>query len=110
MRRDQQGQVTAEMAVLYTFVIAGLVFMGVYLQRGVQGSTKSNADGIGSQYSTESKWNSFSAQDSHEAGTETKTGSCSQSQHDLDPAATPPASTCAAADAASGAFAPKAAP
>lgn len=91
MRRGQQGQVTAEMAVLYTFVIAGLVFMGVYLQRGVQGSAKSNADGIGTQFSTEGGWKSFSAQDSHEEAGKTKTGSCSQFAHAVDTTGAPPA-------------------
>ena len=81
MRRYEQGQVTAEMAVLYTFVIAGLVFMGVYLQRGTQGGLKSNADGIGTQFSTEGGWKSYSAQDSHEEAGVSKSVSCSQSHH-----------------------------
>ena len=81
MRRYEQGQVTAEMAVLYTFVIAGLVFMGVYLQRGTQGGMKSNADGIGTQFSTEGGWKSYSAQDSHEEAGVSKSVSCSQYNH-----------------------------
>ena len=111
MRRDQRGQVTVETAVLYTCVIAGLVYMGVYLQRGVQGSVRGNADGIGSQLSTESKWNSFSAQDTHETlGLPTKTGSCSQMLHNLDAAGSVAAAGCIAQDAAAAGFAAKKAP
>src|SRR3989338_4213275 len=84
MRRKIQGQVTAEVAVLFAFVIGGFVAVGFYLQRGVQGSTKANADSVGSQYSTTSAYSSYSASDSHEpVGTTVRSTSCSETQHDL---------------------------
>jgi len=64
MVRNQRGQVTAETAVLFTFVIAGFVFMGVYLQRAAQGGVKSNADSLGQQFSTTSGFASYSEQES----------------------------------------------
>jgi len=82
MRLNQRGQVTAEMAVLFAFVIAGFIAAGFYLQRGIQGSTKSNADSVGSQFSTASGYASYSASNTHEkTATPTKTTSCSQSKH-----------------------------
>jgi len=82
--------VTAELAVLFTFVIAGFVFMGFYLQRGVQGSTKANADSVGSQFSTTSGYASYVASDSHETtdGTVTST-SCSKTDHAIGTASAP---------------------
>jgi len=56
MMRNQRGQVTAELAVLFTFVIAGFIFMGFYLQRAAQGSTKANTDSIGTQFTVDSPW------------------------------------------------------
>src|SRR3989338_6254657 len=64
MKFNRRGQVTAEMAVLFTFVIAGFVFMGIYLQRAAQGGVKSNADSLGQQFSTQSQWASYSKQQS----------------------------------------------
>ena len=64
MMRNQRGQVTAETAVLFTFVIAGLVFMGTYLQRAASGGIKSNADSLGQQFSTTSGFASYSEQES----------------------------------------------
>ena len=48
---SRRGQVTVEAAILFTFVIAALVAMAIYLQRGAQGGVKSNADSLGSQFS-----------------------------------------------------------
>lgn len=56
----RRGQVTVEVAVLFAFVVAGLVAMAVYLQRGVQGSMKSNADGLGQQFSSADPWEAHS--------------------------------------------------
>ena len=64
MVRNQRGQMTAETAVLFTFVIAGFVFMGMYLQRAAQGGVKSNADSLGQQFSTTSGFASYSEQQS----------------------------------------------
>ena len=82
---NRRGQVTAETAVLFTFVITGLVFMGIYLQRAAQGGMKSNTDGVGSQFSTKSNWYTQSTQNSYERttgnGTRTTTDSCSKYSH-----------------------------
>ena len=82
MVRNQRGQVTAETAVLFTFVIAGFVFMGVYLQRAAQGGVKSNADSLGQQFSTTSGFASYSQQES-----KTSTGGLTVSQNCSDYAA-----------------------
>lgn len=58
LRKQQRGQVTVETAVLFGFVVAGLVAMAVYLQRGVQGGMKSNADSIGTQFANNDPWES----------------------------------------------------
>ena len=91
MRGNRRGQVTAEMAVMFTFVITGLVFMGVYLQRATQGGMKGNTDGIGSQFSTKTGWTTKSTQATYEtvvAGTtKTTTDSCSRAAHSLSGAA-----------------------
>ena len=54
----RRGQVTVEAAILFTFVIAALVAMSIYLQRGVQGGAKSNADSLGTQFSATQPWSS----------------------------------------------------
>ena len=51
------GQVTLETAVCLTAVSAGLVFMLIYLQRGVQGGAKASADGLGTQFDAVRTWN-----------------------------------------------------
>ncbi len=81
MRTNHRGQVTAELAVMLTFVIAGFVFMGFYLQRGVQGSTKSNADSLGQQFSTQSGWSNYSGSKSLETDAQSNTSSCSEYNH-----------------------------
>ena len=77
MRMNRRGQVTAEMAVLFTFVIAAFVFMGVYLQRATQGGVKSNADGLGSQFSTKSPWNSNTVTNNNSTDTQTTSNTVS---------------------------------
>ena len=54
--RRSKGQVTVEVAILFGFVVAALVAMAIYLQRGVQGGMKSNADSMGTQYSATTPW------------------------------------------------------
>lgn len=81
MQFNRRGQVSAEMAVLFTFVVTGLIFMGVYLQRAAQGGVKSNADGLGQQFSTISASNSISRQHSKSTVANTITGSCSDYSH-----------------------------
>ena len=85
MRREhRKGQVSAELAVLFTFAVAAFVLMGFYLQRAAQGSTKANTDSIGQQFSTDSPWNNQTTSNSYERGigvtleeTETTSISCS---------------------------------
>jgi hypothetical protein len=81
MHINRRGQVTAELAVLFTFVIAGLIFMGFYLQRGVQGGVKGNVDALGQQFSTTGTWNSFSDQYSNSTSGNTTSYSCSDYSH-----------------------------
>lgn len=57
---SRRGQVTVEAAILFTFVIAALVAMAIYLQRGAQGGVKSNADSLGTQFSATQPWSSTS--------------------------------------------------
>ena len=90
-RNRRNGQVTAEMAVLFTMVVAGIVFMGTYLQRAAQGGMKSNADSLGSQFSSSETAGGFSAyteqqSTSHNDG-KTGSASCSNAQAKLDGAA-----------------------
>jgi len=83
MTGNRRGQVTAEMAVLFAFVIAAFVFMGIYMQRGVQGSTKSNADQLGQQFSTEKTFSAYNRSQNNEVKNVTKTAGCSKYVHDL---------------------------
>jgi hypothetical protein len=96
--KRQHGQVTAEMAVLFTFVIAGIVFMGTYLQRAAQGGIKGNADSLGSQFSTsetQGGYTSYSEQQStSRVSGVTGSASCSRSWAQLDGAAPAPLTNC----------------
>lgn len=93
---NKRGQVSAETAVLFTFVVAGFVFMGVYLQRAAQGGVKSNADGLGSQYSSQSAYNSASVQVSKSDAVSSSSGSCSESSHGVGTGAAKAVTTCVA--------------
>lgn len=83
MGRDTKGQVTVETAVLFSFVVAGLIFMGFYLQRAAQGGVKSNAEGIGTQFSTQSAWKTFSQRKGHETTHQSTDASCAEYQHSV---------------------------
>ncbi len=61
-----RGQVTVETAVLFGVVVTGLVAMAVYLQRGVQGGVKSNADSFGTQFSAKTAWSTKTSSDTTE--------------------------------------------
>lgn len=74
LRRHERGQVTVEMAVLFGFAVAGMVAMSIYLQRAVQGGMKSNADSLGSQFSIQDGWKSFSRSGTRDEKTETRSG------------------------------------
>ena len=86
MRHYHKGQVTAETAVMLTFVITALAFMSIYVQRATQGAMKGNTDGIGSQLSIKSgvPWETKSVQKNYEetdlvGKVKTTTDSCSRS-------------------------------
>ena len=81
MWNNRRGQVTVEMAVLFTFVIAALIFMGAYLQRGAQGMMKSNSDSLGQQFSAKGNWSSFSSQSSKSNSLSGKTASSQCSEY-----------------------------
>ncbi|GEM_PF-6408632 len=83
MRGNRRGQVSVEAALLWTFVIAGLVFMGFYLQRAAQGGVKSNADGLGGQFSAIASYSSFSQSKTHEDATDTKQTSCAEFRQEV---------------------------
>ena len=85
MMRNRRGQVTAEIAVLFTFVIAALVFMGFYLQRAAQGATKSNSDSLGQQFSILGPFNQNSSQTSTTVGPTTTSDSTSTYSHTVAP-------------------------
>ena len=69
--RQRRGQVTVEIAVLFGVVVAALVFMAIYFQRGVQGGVRSSADSLGQQFSATGAWNQTST--THQTTNETKT-------------------------------------
>jgi len=70
-------------AVLFVAVIAALVFMAIYLQRGAQGGVKGSADSLGTQFSTQSNWTSNTFSNSHEAGNTTTSHSNTTYLHTL---------------------------
>jgi len=83
MKRNQRGQVTVEVAVLFAFIIAAFVFMGIYLQRGAQGGVKGNADSMGQQFSVASNFSTVSHSKTVSTQTETNTGQCAEYAHQL---------------------------
>lgn len=62
LREDQpvvdprRGQAAADAALLLVAIVAALIFMGVYLQRGAQGGVKASADSFGTQFSATQTW------------------------------------------------------
>lgn len=68
--KSNRGQVTVEVAILFGFVVAALVAMALYLQRGVQGGMKSNSDSLGSQFSATKGWESHSRSATRENATD----------------------------------------
>lgn len=85
--QGRRGQVTVEMAVLFGFVVAGLVAMSIYFQRGVQGGVKSNADSIGTQFSSKDKWIARSRSASEDMKAKTLSGQYSNACQGLSGAA-----------------------
>ena len=77
----QRGQVTVEIAVLFGVVVAALVFMAIYFQRGVQGGVRSNADSFGPQFSATGTWNQTTT--SGQTTTETPTEVTTTQNQDL---------------------------
>ncbi len=77
---NTRGQVTIEAAILWTFVIAAFVFLGVYVQRAAQGGLKSNADSLGGQFSGITGFSSYSKSITNETVKTTNQLSCSAAQ------------------------------
>ncbi len=83
MKVSNRGQVTVEVAILFGFVVAALVAMALYLQRGVQGGMKSNSDSIGTQFSATKAFESHSISTTAEDTTAVKSGQESVSCQDM---------------------------
>lgn len=83
MKRYQRGQVTVEVAVLFAFIIAAFVFMGIYLQRGAQGGVKGNVDSLGQQFSLVSEFSRVTHSKTLSTQDTTKTGQCADYAHRL---------------------------
>ncbi len=84
MLKNRRGQVTAEMAVLFSFVIAAFVFMGVYLQRASQGGVKSNSDSLGTQFDAHTAWDVTTISTSNQQPTQTTTTNVSDYDQSVD--------------------------
>jgi len=69
--RTRRGQSSLEIAILFVVVVAAFVAMSLYLQRGAAGGMKSNADSLGTQFSSNAGWgyNSSSTSSTSETGT-----------------------------------------
>ncbi len=80
---NTRGQVTIEAAILWTFVIAAFVFLGVYVQRAAQGGLKSNADSLGGQFSGVTGFSTYSKSITNETVKNTNQQSCSQFQQQV---------------------------
>lgn len=80
-RMTRSGQSALEAVMTLSFVGAALIFMGFYAQRGAQGGVKGSADGLGSQFSTQSNWNTFASRRGHEENLVSSDASCSTYQH-----------------------------
>lgn len=48
--RDKKGQSTLEYAVIIAVVVAGLLAMQIYIERGLKGKLRTSTDNIGEQY------------------------------------------------------------
>ena len=56
--REQRGQESVSMVMLFVFVIAALIALVLYVQRGFAGGLRSNADSFGTQFSSANPWSS----------------------------------------------------
>ena len=83
MIRNRVGQVTVEVAVLFTFVVGALIFMGFYVQRAVQGAMKGNSDSFGQQFSLNTGFQAVSQAGSDATKDSTLTDSCSKYSHGI---------------------------
>lgn len=55
--RKKKGQSLVEYSLILGAIIIGILFMQLYVRRGVEGMLKSRADSIGEQYSSSAKMN-----------------------------------------------------
>ena len=54
MRWSRRGQSTVEYAVVAAVVVGALIWMSIYMKRGVQGKLKESTDQIGEQFTPSS--------------------------------------------------------
>jgi len=64
--REQRGQESVSMVMLFVFVIAALIALVIYVQRGFAGGLRSNADSFGTQFSSTAPWTSNTASNTTE--------------------------------------------
>lgn len=55
--KNKKGQSLVEYALILGAIIVGILFMQLYVRRGVEGMLKSRADSIGEQYSSSAMMN-----------------------------------------------------
>ena len=79
--RRNRAQATVEYAVVIVFVVAALVFMGIYIQRASQGAMKSGSDSVGQQFSTNASWNLTSSSTQNEVSGVVTSNSNSEYTH-----------------------------
>ncbi len=83
-RANRRGQVTVEVAIVFGFVVAALVLMAIYLQRGVQGGVKSNSDSFGTQFSATRNWSVKTTSNTNENKAATNTTQTTNYNQSLD--------------------------
>jgi len=66
--RHSKGMATVEVAVLFGVAVAALAALAIYVQRGLAGGLKGNADSLGVQFSTADGWNVHARSATREEG------------------------------------------
>lgn len=81
--REQRGQESVSMVMLFVFVIAALIALVLYVQRGFAGGLRSNADSFGTQFSSAQPWTSTTTSNTTESQTAVNTTQQSNYQQAL---------------------------
>jgi hypothetical protein len=81
--REQRGQESVSMVMLFVFVIAALIALVLYVQRGFAGGLRSNADSFGTQFSSANPWTSTTNSNTTENQTSVNTTQTSNYQQTL---------------------------